>query len=304
MKNKKDKIMNIEQLLRCKTIIEEIERGRYPSLKDLNDSVNSFLKKLHQSNDKEYKNVVDRTIKRDIYDIKTVLKRDIIYDSKERGYCFSEYGKSDNECYELLEAANLVFVLQNMENVKNHIAFDSRKAKNSSRFFFEILKAIKKKSKKVSFEYHHYEKEEFTERIVSPLGLKEFKGFWYLVAKDDKEIKTFGLDRVSNLQITDENSEIKNFDLEKHYEHCYGIVRFSDEEPQEILIKTIPIKASYYKANPLHKSQKIVEETKEYTIFSIYVYLTYDLQQELRSHGEDSVEIIQPKDGLTTKRYY
>ncbi len=295
--------MKIEQLLRCKTIIDEIRKNTYPSIEELGGSVNKMLHNLHQLSDMEHKDVVIRTIKRDIEDIRRVLKIDIVYNSKENGY-FIENTFPDYDCDALLEAINLVFVLQNMENVKDYISFDARKAKKGTTYFFEILEAIRNK-KKIEFDYTHYEKKELSKRLVSPVGLKEFKGFWYLVTRDNNVVKTFGLDRVSNLTVKGQKSELNsNFFLDEYYKDCYGIVRFHDEEPQEILIWTTPIKASYYKANPLHKSQNIKEETSEYTIFSIKVYLTYDLQQELRSHGEDSVKITQPIDGMKTKRFY
>jgi len=297
--------MNIEQLLRCKTILEEVEKGKYPTLKSLNEAVNNMLNKLHELNDSEYKTVTDRTTKRDIQDIRGLLRVYIEYNSIERGYYIENDGFNENECGALLEAANLVFVLQNMDNVKGNIAFEPRKAKSGTGYFFEILEAVRKR-RKISFKYSHYEKQESTRREVSPLGLKEFKGFWYLVAHDGKAFKTFGLDRISDLTVikTQKSYYPKDFSLEKHYENCYGIVRFDDEEPKEILIKTTPIKASYYKANPLHKSQKIVEETDTHTIFSIFTYLTYDLQQELLSHGEKEVSVLQPAEGLVIKRYY
>ena len=297
--------MNIEQLLRCKTILEEVEKGKFPTLKDLNEAVNSMLYKLHELNDSEYKTVTDRTTKRDIRDIRSLLRVDIDYDTLNKGYCIENDDYNENECNALLEAANLVFVLQNMDNVKGNISFEPRKEKSGTGHFFEMLEAIRKR-RKLSFKYTHYEKRESTNREVSPLGLKEFKGFWYLVAHDGKAFKTFGLDRISDLLVikTGKSYYPKDFSLEKHYEHCYGIVRFSDEEPQEIIIKTSPIKASYYKANPLHKSQKIVEDTDSYSIFSIFTYLTYDLQQEFLSHGEKEVSVIQPADGLVIKRYY
>ena len=65
--------MNIEQLLRCKTILGEVERGKFPTLKDLNESVNIMLTKLHELNDSECKTVTDRTTKRDIKDIRDLL---------------------------------------------------------------------------------------------------------------------------------------------------------------------------------------------------------------------------------------
>jgi hypothetical protein len=297
--------MNIEQLLRCKTILELVEKGKYPTLKELNEAVNYMLGKLHELNDSNCTSITDRTTKRDIKDIRSLLRVYIDYDIINKGYYIEDKDYNENECNALLEAANLVFVLQNMDNVKGNISFEPKKAKRGTVHFFEILEAIRKRHK-ISFNYTHYEKKESTNREVSPLGLKEFKGFWYLVAHDGKAFKTFGLDRISDLQVikTGKSYYPKDFSLEKHYEHCYGIVRFYDEEPQVIIIKTTPIKASYYKANPLHKSQKIVDDTDKFTIFSIFTYLTYDLQQELLSHGKEEVTVIQPSDGLVIKRYY
>ena len=93
--------------------------------------------------------------------------------------------------------------------------------------------------------------------------------------------------------------------MEKHFEHCYGIVNFSDEAPQEVLIKMKPIKGAYYKANPLHTSQKVIEETEDYTIVSLFIKFTYDLKQELRSHAKGEVELLKPQNGLEgEERYY
>ena len=296
--------MNIQQLLRCKTILEEVEKGKNPSLNDINNAVNVMLERLSSLSGDKDRSVSERTIKRDINDIKNILGIYIEHSSALKGYHIDKEQFRGQKYEALLEAANLVHVLQNMENVQDYIAFEPRKSKRGIEHFFEIVEAIRKK-RKIRFIYTHYEKKEETERIVSPLGLKEFKGFWYLVAQDKKGIKAFGLDRITCLSSTLEKSIYpKDFSLEKHYEHCYGIVRFDDEEPQEIKIKMLPIKAAYYKANPLHHSQKVIEETNEYAIISIYAYLPYDLQKELRSHGEHEVSVIQPKDGLVTKRYY
>lgn len=295
--------MKIPHLLRQKTIIEQLEQGKYPNLEELTAAVNDMLLKLNIITGTDLNEVSERTIKRDIKEIKDILGIEVKYQKSNKGY-FIESRFNNNECDALLETAQLVYLLQNMKQTAPYIAFEPRKAKTGTEYFFEVLNAIHKK-KKVSFSYFHYEKKVNTLRIVSPLGLKEFKGFWYLVAKDDKGFKTFGLDRISALTISHENADYpKDFNLEKHYEHCYGIVRFPDVEPEEIHIWANPVKAGYYKANPLHKSQKLIEETKDYTIFAIYVCLTYDLQQELLSHGKENVRIIKPENGMEIKRYY
>ena len=147
--------MNIEQLLRCKTILEEVEKAKFPTLKDLNEAVNSMLYKLHELNDSEYKTVTDRTTKRDIRDIRSLLRVDIDYDTLNKGYCIENDDYNENECNALLEAANLVFVLQNMDNVKGNISFEPRKEKSGTGHFFEMLEAIRKR-RKLSFKYTSY----------------------------------------------------------------------------------------------------------------------------------------------------
>ena len=43
-----------------------------------------------------------------------------------------------------------------------------------------------------------------------------------------------------------------------------------------------------------HHSQKVVEQTKEYTIFSYFLRLTFDFRQELLTMG-DCVEVMEPQ---------
>ncbi|GHV50046.1 hypothetical protein FACS1894181_10090 [Bacteroidia bacterium] len=54
------------------------------------------------------------------------------------------------------------------------------------------------------------------------------------------------------------------------------------------------IQDSDIKALPLHHSQKEVENTSDYTIFSYRIKPSFDFRQELLSHGAE-VEILSPK---------
>ncbi|MEA3318100.1 MAG: WYL domain-containing protein [Bacteroidota bacterium] len=296
--------MNIASLIRCKKIIDEVKNNNYPSKTELQEAVNLMLKNVSNISDEKISEVGEKTIGRDIKAINAVLGIPIEYNRSSKGYFIADVEHSKAESEMLLEASNMFYILQNMDNVRDYVSFEPRKTKKGIEHFFYILGAIRAK-RKISFSYLQYEKKEETKRFVSPLGLKEFKGFWYLVAKEKDSIKIFGLDRINAVSTTLEKSDYPaDFSLKEYFKHCYGIVRFNDEEPQEIKIKMLPIKAAYYIANPLHASQKVLEETDAYVVMSIYTYLTYDLQKELRSHGEREVSVIQPKDGLITKRYY
>ena len=249
---------SLVQLMRIKIILEEIEKNYHPTISQLQTVAMNWLLDMSLIFDDIKTDISERSITRDIKELREVFDINIEYDKKAKGYYINSMHPQKEDAKDALETIHLYFIKKNFPDAKSYIRFAPRKAKGRE-LFFVILKAIKDR-KKVSFIYEQYEKHEQTERNVSPLGLKEFKGFWYLIAKDDEGIKSFGLDRVSGLNIRLEKfAYAEDFDIDEYYKYCFGIVRYPNDEPQEIIIKTTPIKASYYIANPLHPSQKIIE---------------------------------------------
>lgn len=290
------------KLIRCKLIIEEVEKGIFPSSVDLIHKITRWLESIKVLNDDIKTEISERTLKRDRADIKQFFNIEVIFDKKQNGYFIEEYSAQKTQILNMLNSIYVYFIHKNIPNANKYIRFTPRQATGIEHFFL-ILKAIENQ-KKIQFLYSQYEKQELSNRLVSPLGLKEFKGFWYLIASEDNCVKTFGLDRISNLNTSIEKTTItNNFDIDEYYKYCYGIVRLPNDEPQEIIIKTSPLKACYYKANPLHHSQKVIEETPDYTVFSFFMFLTYDLQQELRSHGETFVKVLKPEGALNVEKY-
>ena len=89
-------------------------------------------------------------------------------------------------------------------------------------------------------------------------------------------------------------AEQTSFDAEEFFCSCFGII-VGDEEPQLIQLKVDAFQANYLRSLPLHHSQKVVEQTKDYTIFSYFLRITYDLRQEILALG-DTVEVLYPKE--------
>ncbi|MFB9077157.1 WYL domain-containing protein [Flavobacterium procerum] len=56
-----------------------------------------------------------------------------------------------------------------------------------------------------------------TKREVYPIAIKESHQRWYLIALDkkDEKVKTFGLDRISNLIVTDTKFKPIRYNVEK-----------------------------------------------------------------------------------------
>lgn len=130
---------------------------------------------------------------------------------------------------------------------------------------------------------------------VEPYALKVFKRRWYLLGKyGNNPLRIYALDRMLDIDIEFNKFEMpENFSAEAFFSTCFGII-VGDEEPQLIQLKVDAFQANYLHSLPLHHSQKVVEQTKEYTIFSYFLRITYDFRQELLALG-DTTEVLYPK---------
>jgi len=126
--------------------------------------------------------------------------------------------------------------------------------------------------------------------------MKEFRGRWYLVARSvsDRKIKVFGVDRISNLEVTTKSFTYPlDFKLADYYKDAFGATRPDNQEPEEVILRFEPFQGKYIKTFPMHHSQRILADTTEELRISLLVMITYDLKMEIRMYG-DTVTVIQP----------
>lgn len=130
---------------------------------------------------------------------------------------------------------------------------------------------------------------------VEPYALKVFKRRWYLLGKYGKNpLRIYALDRMLDIDIEFNQFEMpENFSAEAFFSTCYGII-VGDEEPQSIRLKVEAGQAHYLRTLPLHHSQKEVECTDKYSVFTYFLRPTFDFQQELLTMG-DTVEVMEPQ---------
>ena len=90
---------------------------------------------------------------------------------------------------------------------------------------------------------------------------------WYLLAisPDSKnKWKTFALDRISELIITDDYFvKEETSTAEKFFDNVIGI-SYSEEKTEKILIRISGQLKNYITINPIHNSQKILKEHKDF----------------------------------------
>lgn len=132
-----------------------------------------------------------------------------------------------------MEAFDLIHALNLADNPAPIIHLEKRKYAGTEHLYL-LIYALKLKVK-LLFSYQKYWDDKISKRSVQPYELKEFKNRWYLLANDNKggKIKSFWLDRIKDLIITDECFELStNFNPEDMCKYCLGIMNADEGNPQ------------------------------------------------------------------------
>jgi predicted DNA-binding transcriptional regulator YafY len=145
--------------------------------------------------------------------------------------------------------------------------------------------------------YQSFKARSANDIIFYPYLLKEYRNRWFLLGmkKQGKEIITFALDRIQNIAPQDKELFIqhKNFDPHTYFSNIIGVTRNVAEKSTTILFWASSYHAPYIKTKPIHASQKMVEEVKGGTHFSIDVIPNFELERELFGFGE-GIKILSP----------
>jgi predicted DNA-binding transcriptional regulator YafY len=218
----------------------------------------------------------------------------IKYDFSARAY-FIENDFSEEFQNRRLEALDVFNALKVKERQQDAIFLDNRRSAGTEQLY-GLLHAINNHLQ-ISFGYQPFYHENAVERTVKPLAIKEFKYRWYLFAHNtqDEKVKCYGLDRMSNLQISVENfTPPADFNLAERIKYCFGIISPNASEPSKVVLSFEPLQGQYIKSLPLHHTQTILVDNDCELRISLKVFITFDFIQELLSYGS-TVTVIQPQ---------
>jgi predicted DNA-binding transcriptional regulator YafY len=242
-----------------------------------------------------------RTLQRDIQDIRRQFGIEIECEKKgDRRYFISDKPEDDNISRRLMEGYQIVNAIESAKDTAGYVLLETRKA-TGIEHFYGLLYAVKNK-KIVSFKHQKFWDEELTDRTVHPLALKESQGRWYLAATDtkDNKFKTFGLDRISDLDISKSKFKEKyNIDLEEKFKNFFGVLGSNESEPQTVELQFNYEQGQFVKTYPLHHSQKILREEEDNVVLQLKIFITYDFVMELLSFGKN-VKVLRPKTLIET----
>lgn len=239
----------------------------------------------------------ERTFQRDKLAIADVFGIQISYSRKKNAH-FIEEEELELSQESVFDQLLLVEAYRETKGKADVMFFEPRRARGLEHLN-GLIHAITQK-KVLSFTYQKFWENEKSSKVVMPYALKEFKNRWYLLAADYQSkntsffLKTYGLDRISDLNISNTSFKRENIDIEKAYKNSFGIISTLGKETQEILLKFDREQANYIKALPLHHSQTVIAENETETIFRVSLVPTYDFQREILSYGK-RVQVLAPE---------
>lgn len=232
-----------------------------------------------------------RTFERDKKDIQILFGISIEYNRKDKVYYIDEEEIEDQSVTRMMDAFSIHHALQEGNKLSPSVFLEKRKSLGTEHIH-GIIHAIQN-GFILKFTHKKHWENFSTQREVKPIAIKESQQRWYLIAwdKKDEKIKTFGLDRISNLFITETKFKPISYNVEKEYQHAFGVETYSPV--QRIVLEFSWQQGNYIKSFPLHESQQVLKENGKVVLIEIHIHTTNDIVMELLKYGSN-VKVIAP----------
>ena len=217
-------------------------------------------------------------------------------------YYIDDSGSEENARLKswLVDSVSLSGMLSNAHDISGRIILENVP---SAREHLPVIIDALKQNHRIGFSYKSYTRSRPTDGVVlEPYFVKIFKQLWYVIGLNvnDGLIKTYSLDRISRLNLLQETFTMPgDVNPSEFFRDCFGIIT-NKNSAKRIVLRVEPTQAKYFRALPLHPSQQ-EEVHDEYSVFTYWMRITYDLKEEIMSHGA-SIEVLEPKELKTLIR--
>lgn len=133
--------------------------------------------------------------------------------------------------------------------------------------------------------------------ILYPYLLKEYRNRWFVMGLNKKGnvLLNLALDRIISVEEAKDEPYIQpDFDVHTYYDDSIGVSKMPNQRAQTIVMKIANEHCPYIITKPMHRSQEILKEEEDGTIFSIKVVWNFELEREILGFGEH-LEVLSPR---------
>jgi hypothetical protein len=216
----------------------------------------SFIEKKFELLNQRFK-YLNLAFNRDLKELREDFGLDIPYSKKHKIYTLNDYTINDSRIELLLNSFKIFSSLVNSSGLPEYIIPEKRKS-NGIENFSILTEAINKKSI-IEFYYFKYDINVTETKTVKPFALKESKNRWYLIGfyENTQEYRTFGLDRINNVTLTDRTYKKSPSIAEINDYFRDSFAMFTDEKTEFVKLSFDIRDGNYIKSYPIHTSQQI-----------------------------------------------
>lgn len=239
----------------------------------------------------EHLEVHRRTVERDIERLRDLFAAPIHYDRKKRGYCYTEpfslppVRLREGEAIALFLGQKLLaqckgtpleeFVENAMLKIRmllpQEVDVSLERAVEAVSFHvdplrgeevevaqnYQTLVEAMEQRRVVEMEYYSASRDAHTRRRIEPYHLRLVGGAWYCIAycQTRREVRTFALDRMQSLALTDEHFKVPaDFSISEYLGHSWLIERGT---PTRVVIEFDSSQIPYIANRQWHHSQEL-----------------------------------------------
>jgi len=274
---------------RYSLIIEKIANRQYPSFSIIKDFLFDHGFELS-----------DRTIQRDIEQIRFDFGIEIKYDKDIRGYYIDDEETFGVEGFiRFLEIANTAALLSDTlrdgKEALNYIDFESAGELKGLKFLKQLLHALKN-SRLISFTYKRFDADKENTYLMQPYLLKEYQSRWYIIGLIDNysDFRTFGIDRIFSLTVKEETfKRDPALSPKSLFRNTIGLT-YAPDGYEEVILSFTAFQGNYIKTLPWHHTQQILIDNQQELRIKLNIVPNFEFKQKILMHGE-TVTVLQPQ---------
>jgi proteasome accessory factor C len=195
---------------------------------------------------------------------------------------------------EAIEKHLKIFEKKNTISLSHKIKFIEAFARIPKKTIFLTIAESLKTSKRLNIQFWHRDKNENSERMISPQQLVRYRDRWLLDAWCHlrNQIRTFSLEAIESAELFDEGIQVIDPELLKeHLESSYGI--FAGKADKEAVLKFSPYIARWLQYEIWHPEQKGIFLSRDFYELTLPYSHDGELIQDIMRFGPE-VEVISP----------
>lgn len=179
--------------------------------------------------------------------------------------------------------------LMSNKDVSDRIIFDDSAGSNEC---LSLIIEAMTKNRCVTILYHRFSSESPNSWNVAPMLLKQSNRRWYLVAEIEGQnsFTVFALDRIESATLSDKefHCQCDINDIKKKFDEVIGVNIDDDFDCEKVMLRVYGQQRSYIETLPLHKSQRRVNFSKDYSDYELTIRPEYEFQRAVLAIGPDA----------------